>query len=45
MRAAPRESLKLTSGQELLSTYTWNTHEARHYFCRVCGIYTHHAMR
>ena len=45
MGAAPRESLKLTSGQELLSTYTWNTHEARHYFCRVCGIYTHHAMR
>ena len=45
MGAAPRTALKVTAGQELLSTYTWNTHEAQHYFCKVCGIYRHHAMR
>jgi hypothetical protein len=45
MGAAPRSSLTITSGSELLSTYSWNTHEAQHYFCKVCGIYTHHVMR
>lgn len=45
MGAAPRESLTLTAGEELLATYTWNTHEAQHHFCRRCGIYTHHVMR
>ncbi|MBC7940613.1 MAG: GFA family protein [Chitinophagaceae bacterium] len=45
MGAAPRSALTLTAGADLISTYTWNTHEAQHHFCRVCGIYTHHAMR
>jgi hypothetical protein len=43
--AAPRSALSVVSGQDLLSTYTWNTHEAQHYFCKICGIYTHHVMR
>jgi hypothetical protein len=43
--AAPRSALTVVAGQALISTYTWNTHEAQHYFCRVCGIYTHHVMR
>ena len=45
MGAAPRSSLSVTAGADLMSTYTWNTQEAQHYFCKVCGIYTHHAMR
>ncbi|MBC7941121.1 MAG: GFA family protein [Chitinophagaceae bacterium] len=45
MGAAPRSALTLTAGADLISTYTWNLHEAQHHFCRVCGIYTHHAMR
>ena len=45
MGAAPRSSLSVTAGADLISTYTWNTQEAQHYFCKVCGIYTHHAMR
>jgi hypothetical protein len=45
MGAAPRASLQITAGAELISAYTWNTHEAQHYFCKVCGIYTHHVMR
>ena len=43
--AAPRSALTVVTGQALISTYMWNTHEAQHYFCKVCGIYTHHVMR
>jgi len=28
-----------------LTLYQWNTFTAKHYFCRVCGIYTHHQRR
>ena len=45
MGAAPRDSLRVTQGAELIGTYAWNTHEAQHHFCKVCGIYTHHVMR
>lgn len=45
MGASRRDALTITAGQDLLSTYQWNTNTARHYFCRVCGIYTHHVMR
>ncbi|MCP5283772.1 MAG: GFA family protein [Burkholderiaceae bacterium] len=45
MGEAAREDLMVTQGEELISTYTWNTGEAQHYFCKVCGIYTHHVMR
>jgi hypothetical protein len=43
--AARRSALTVVAGEPLISTYTWNTHEAQHYFCKVCGIYTHHVMR
>jgi hypothetical protein len=33
----PPERLTLTAGQTALTTYTFNTHTARHYFCRHCG--------
>jgi hypothetical protein len=45
MGAAPRSAVKVVKGADLLSTYSWNTHEAQHHFCRRCGIYTHHVMR
>jgi hypothetical protein len=45
MGAAPRSAVKAVNGADLLSTYSWNTHEAQHHFCRRCGIYTHHVMR
>lgn len=45
MGEAARSALKVTKGEDLLSVYRWNTGEARHYFCKVCGIYTHHVMR
>jgi hypothetical protein len=37
--------LTITSGQEVLGLYQFNTKTAEHYFCSVCGIYTHHKRR
>lgn len=30
---------------ETLRLYTFGTHVAKHYFCGVCGIHTHHQRR
>ena len=43
--SVPVSQLHLTKGQEHLSLYQFNTMVAKHYFCRVCGIYTHHQRR
>ena len=45
MGQAPKKDIRITQGEDLLSLYRWNTREAEHYFCRTCGIYTHHVMR
>lgn len=37
--------LKIIAGEELLGVYQFNTMTAKHYFCKVCGIYTHHQRR
>lgn len=36
---------KVTSGDASLAEYQWNTKLAHHYFCKNCGIYTHHKPR
>ncbi len=38
-------SLKVLKGAENLTLYAWNTHTAKHWFCKTCGIYTHHQRR
>ncbi|HMQ11737.1 MAG TPA: GFA family protein [Oligoflexia bacterium] len=43
--SVPLQYLKVVKGQDLLQLYTFNTHTAKHYFCKVCGIYTHHQRR
>ena len=43
-QAEPEEFVLLT-GEESLGLYQWNTKVARHYFCKNCGIYTHHWRR
>ena len=39
------EGLKITKGANLLTLYQFNTMTAKHYFCSLCGIYTHHRRR
>jgi len=39
------DSLRVVKGAENLSLYTWHTGTAQHYFCKTCGIYTHHQRR
>jgi hypothetical protein len=34
----PRDRFKLFKGKSVLSTYTFNTETAAHYFCKICGI-------
>jgi len=45
MATALLSELTITRGEDKLSLYQWNTKVARHYFCSVCGIYTHHQRR
>jgi hypothetical protein len=39
------DNLKIVKGADKLSLYQFNTMTAKHYFCSVCGIYTHHQRR
>ena len=41
----PRSRFVLLRGQEDLTTYTFNTHTAKHHFCRVCGIESFYVPR
>jgi hypothetical protein len=45
MASVPLADLTVTKGEDMLTLYQWNTKTARHYFCKVCGIYTHHQRR
>ncbi len=45
MAGVPLERLRVTRGADKLSLYQWNTKIAKHYFCSICGIYTHHQRR
>ena len=39
------DGLKIVEGAENLTLYQFNTRAAEHYFCKTCGIYTHHRRR
>ena len=34
----PKSKFRLLTGEDNLSCYSFDTHEARHLFCRTCGI-------
>lgn len=34
----PESRFRITRGAERLTTYTFNTHTARHTFCSTCGV-------
>jgi hypothetical protein len=42
MNILPKDSIKLIKGEKNLSLYQFGTNVAKHYFCKICGIYTHH---
>ena len=39
------DCFKITKGEDKLKIYQFHTKVAKHYFCSVCGIYTHHNPR
>lgn len=41
----PRSRFHLLSGEDNLSTYTFDTHEAKHLFCKTCGIKSYYIPR
>ena len=43
--SVPLSGIRIVKGEEVLKLYQFNTMTARHYFCSVCGIYTHHQRR
>ena len=45
MTTAKLDQFKLISCEENLKIYQWNSKIAKHYFCKNCGINTHHQRR
>ncbi len=41
----PRSQFELEQGEDDLTTYTFNTGVAQHYFCSVCGIKSFYVPR
>jgi hypothetical protein len=42
---APKSKFRLLKGEKCLITYTFNTGEAKHMFCRICGIKSYYVPR
>jgi hypothetical protein len=43
--SAPLDQVVIVKGAENLTLYQWGTGTAKHWFCKTCGIYTHHQRR
>ena len=43
--SAPLDGITYFTGEDKLTLYQFGTMTAEHYFCSVCGIYTHHRRR
>jgi len=39
------DGIHFIRGEETLTSYSFNTGSAQHFFCSRCGIYTHHQRR
>ena len=45
MSMVKNEDFKIIKGEDKLTLYQFHSKVAKHYFCSVCGIYTHHNPR
>ena len=45
MSMVKNEDFKITKGEDKLKLYQFHSKIAKHYFCSICGIYTHHNPR
>ena len=45
MNLIPKDAIRIIKGEDNLSTYQFNTMKAEHFFCKTCGVYTHHHRR
>ena len=43
--SADLSDLEFVQGEDELTLYRFNTGTAKHFFCKTCGIYTHHQRR
>ena len=43
--SVPLSGVTIVKGHAELKLYQFNTNTAKHYFCSICGIYTHHQRR
>ena len=43
--SSQNEDFRITKGKDKLRIYQFHTKIAKHYFCTICGIYTHHHPR
>ena len=45
MSMVKNEDFKIIKGSDKLKIYQFQTMVAKHFFCSICGIYTHHNPR
>ncbi|KRB55378.1 aldehyde-activating protein [Rhizobium sp. Root708] len=43
--SADLSDIEFVQGEDNLTRYQFHTGTAKHYFCKTCGIYTHHQRR
>ena len=45
MSMVKNEDFEIVKGKDRLNVYQFHTKVAKHFFCKVCGVYTHHNPR